>query len=116
MPRRVATTLVTMLVCVCSALSTLPAAAAALGAGAGSQHGGGHPQRTEVGRGVALPRIGAGGSLGQTAARLVEELDSGSGHRRWQRQLTGGNGTGGAHQSCPRTSHQRLSAASQDRS
>ena len=56
------------------------------------------------------------GGLGQRAVGLVEELAGGGGQCRGQGQLTGGHGAGGAHQSCTRTSHQRLPAASQDRS
>ena len=91
-------------------------AAGRLGPGAGGQHRGGGPQRTEVRGGVPLAGIGAAGGLGEPAVGLVEELGGGGGQRRGQGQLIGGHGSDGAHQSCTRTSHQRLPAASQDRS
>ena len=91
-------------------------ARAGSGPGAGGQHGRRGAQRTEVGRGVALPGVGAARGLGQAAVRLVQELGGRGGQRGRQGQLTGRHGTCGAHQSCTRTSHQRLPPASQDRS
>src|SRR3954454_2084806 len=89
----------------------------ALGTGARGQHGGGRTQRGQVGRRIPLPVIGMTGGLGEATVRLVEQLGGGDGQRRGQGQLThGGHGSDGAHQSCTRTSHQRLPAASQDRS
>ena len=91
-------------------------AAGRLGPGARGQHGRGRPQRTQVRGGVPLARIGVPGRLAERAVGLVEELGGRGGQRRGQGQLAGGHGSEGAHQSCTRTSHQRLPAASQDRS